>query len=371
MSDGDETRRALCTFETEGIPGAPRSGRDEALVDDDGMGVGGVRIEFLDADTLTDEHRVLTLGLHPSGQLRLSMLARRHETFSMALAEARDAARVRGLLAHGLGEPERFDGALLEPGPGRDARLLVWPTHVTVVPAGSDPLQVPLGSVDEVRFVEGTWEVVLATEDGALHFGRLARRTDAFARAVRDARSSMLESCVRTSGTRLFSDGRAVPARDLDTDFERLLVSFSAPERLDGAREIVKRAGRDSCALGLVELLDPDDEGLAAKEELPESTASFLLAQVGGLVALELLSGPSAATYVFRGTLADVARDLAGMHFRRRALALTGVEARGPAGRPYRLALRRLEPLKRLRAATAARVIHDEGWGEALSKALA
>jgi hypothetical protein len=371
MSDSDETRRALCTLETEGLSGALRSGQGEALVDDDGVGVGGVRIEFLDADTFTDERRVLTLGLHPSGQLRISMLARRHETFARALADARDAARVRGLLAHGLGNPEPFDGALLEPAPGRDAGLLVWPTHVTVVPAGADPFQIPLGSVDEVRFVEGTWEVVLATAAGAFHFGRLARRTDAFARAVRGSRDAMLERFARASGTPLFSDGRWVPARDIGSDFERLLVSFSAPERLDGAREIVQRAGRDSCALGLADLLDPDDEGLAAKDVLPQNTASFLLARVGELVVLELLSGPSAATYVFRGTPAAIGRDLAGIHFRRRGLALTGAEANGPSGRPYRLALRRLEPLKRLRAATAARVIHDEGWGEALSRAIA
>ena len=370
MNDGDETRRALCAFETEGLSGVAPSGEGEAIVDDDGVGVGGLRIEFLDADTFTDERRVLTLGLHPSGRLRLSMLARRHETFAKALSEARDAARVRGLLAHGLGEPGRFDGALLEPGPARDARLLVWPTHVTVLPTGSDPFQVPLGLVDEVRFVEGTWEVVLATGAGTFHFGRLARLTDAFACAVREARSRLLERCARASGTRFFSDGRAVPARDLDTDFDRLLASFSEPERFDGAREIVKRAGRNSCALGLVELLDPDDERLAAKEELPENTASFLLAQFGGLVVLELLAGPSAATYVFRGTPDAISRDLAEIHFRRRGLALSDTESRGPAGRPYRLALRRLEPLKRLRAATAARVIHAEGWSEAISKAL-
>lgn len=370
MNDGEETRRALCTFETEGLTGAGGSGEAEALVDDDGVSVGGVRVEFLDVDAFTDERRVLSLGLHPSGQLRLSMLARRHETFSRVLGEARDAARVRGLLAHGLGVPERFDGTLLEPGPARDARLLVWPTHVTVVPAGGDPFQIPLGSVDEVRFVEGTWEVVLTTAESAFHFGRLARRTDAFARSVRQARAAMLERCARASGTRLFADGRPVPAKDLGPGFERLLVSFSAPERLDGAREIVKRAGRDSCALGLAELLDPDDEGLAAKEQLPENTAAFLLAGTGGLTVLELLSGPSAATYVFRGTPSAVAGDLAAIHFRRRALALTAAEANEPAGRPYRLALRRLEPLKRLRAATAARLIHDESWEAALSKAL-
>ena len=108
MSDGEETRRALCSFETEGLAGAPARGEGEALVDDDGVSVGGVRVDFLDADTLVDERRVLTLGVHPAGTLRISRCARRHDTFSKALAGARDDARVRGLLPHGVGRPEVF-----------------------------------------------------------------------------------------------------------------------------------------------------------------------------------------------------------------------------------------------------------------------
>ncbi len=370
MNGVEETRRALCAFETDGLDGVPARGEGEARIDDEGVSVGGVRVEFLDVDSFADERRVLTLGLHPAGALRISMLARRHETFAMALGEARDAARVRGLLAHGLGVPESFDGALLEPGPARDARLLVWPTHVAVVPAGADPFQVSLGGVTDVRFTEGTWEVLLDAPGGPFHFGRLARRTDAFARAVRAARAAMLERCANASGTRLFADGRAVAASALGRDFERLLEAWSAPERLAGAREIVRRAGREASSIGLAELLDPDEEGLAAKAELPENTAAFLLAVVRGRVVLELLSGPSAATYVFRGSREEIGADLATLHFRRRGLSLTRAEENGPEGRPYRLALRRLEPLKRLRAATLARVVHDARWPQGFAKAL-
>lgn len=371
MNGVEETRRALCAYEAEGIEAAPARGDSEARIDDDGVSVGGLRVEFLDVDSFADAGRVLTLGLHPAGALRISMLARRHETFARALGEARDAARVRGLLAHGLGAPESFEGALLEPGPARDARLLVWPTHVAVVPAGADPFQVPLGGVTDVRFTEGTWEIVLDAPGGPFHFGRLARRTDAFARAVRVARAEMLERCASASGTRLFSDGRAVAASALGSDFERLLEAWSAPDRLQGAREVVRRAGgRERSAIGLAELLDPDEEGLAAKVELPENTAAFLLAEVRGRVVLELLSGPSAATYVFRGTREEAGADLAALHFRRRGLALTRAEEAGPSGRPYRLALRRLAPLMRLRAATLARVVHDARWTESLAKAL-
>lgn len=370
MSASDETRRARCAWETEGLGSAPARGEGEALVDDDGVSVGGHRVEFLDVDSLADAGRVLTLGLHPAGVLRLSMLARRHETFAKALGEARDAARVRGLLAHGLGIPDTFEGAVLEPGPARETRLLVWPTHVAVVPAGADPFQVPLGGVTDVRFAEGTWEVVLDAPGGPFHFGRLARRTDAFARAVRAARAAMLERCATASGTRHFADGRAVPADALGRDFERLLEAWSSPERLEGARGIVRRAGRESSSIGLAELLDPDEAGLAANVELPANTAAFLIAAVRGRVVLELLSGPSAATYVFRGSREEVEAGLAALHFRRRGLALTRAEENGAAARPYRLALRRLEPLKRLRAAAFARILHDARWSDELAHAL-
>jgi hypothetical protein len=112
VRDGDEARRALCAFETEGLPGAATRGEGEGVIDDDGVSVAGLRVEFLDADDFADEKRVLILGLHPSGTLRISRLGRRHETFSRALSDARDAARVRGLLAHGLGVPEAFARAV-------------------------------------------------------------------------------------------------------------------------------------------------------------------------------------------------------------------------------------------------------------------
>ena len=42
---------------------------------------------------------------------------------------------------------------------------------------------------------------------------------------------------------------------------------------------------------------------------------------------LEILAGPSAATYVFEAPIEDVNRDLQLLHFRRGALALTEAEA--------------------------------------------
>ena len=103
---------------------------------------------------------------------------------------------------------------------------------------------------------------------------------------------------------------------------------------------------------------------------MPERWASFLLVPAGSLTVLEILAGPSAATYVFAAPMVDVNRDLQLLHFRRGALALSGKDAEPAAGNAWRLALRKLEPLGRLRAATRARLIHSEGWAGALARAL-
>ncbi len=366
----DETRRAGCSFEAVGIPGAPASGEGEAVVGDDGLTAAGIAVEWLDVETLVDAERVLTLGLWPEGTLRLSMMGRRHETFVAEARRARERARVAGLLAHGIAAPERFEGGLHLPGPVRDAQLLVWPTHVTVVPDGEDPFQVPFGAVTAIRFEPEAWRVVVETRDGTFAFGHLARKTDALARALAKARDAQGARLSAVAGSSLFADGRGVRRRDL-RDFDRLVESWTAPDRAEGAAALLSRARpADEARIGLVELLDPDEAGLDAKVPLPENLAAFLLVPAGGRVVLELLSGPSAATYVFEGEADAIGRDLQALHFRRRALALSEKEAAGAAGRPYRLAFRRLAPLSRLRAATRGRLVHGEGWADALARAL-
>lgn len=366
----DETRRSRCAFLAEGLPGGRAEGEAEAVVTDDGLSAGPVVVEWLDADGFLDADRVLTLSLFPAGTLRLSMLGRRHETFVRAAAGARDRARVAGMLAHGLAAPEAFDGSVLSPGPPRAARLLVHATHLTAVPEGEDPFQVPLGAVESVRFEPEEWRVDVTTAEGSVALGHLARRTDAFVRALEEARAAQGRRLAEASGVTLFADGRGVAARDLPA-FESLREAFTAPEREEAAKAVLARAQADACRLGLVELLDPDADALAAKRPLGENLAAFLLAPAGRRVVLEVLSGPAAATYVFEGQIGALERDLQAIHFRRRPLALTDRDAEGTAGRGYRLALRRLEPLRRLRAALRARVVHGEDWGPAFERALA
>ena len=167
-----------------------------------------------------------------------------------------------------------------------------------------------------------------------------------------------------------FADGRGV-ARSSIAGFDALVARCASPDRLEGARTILGAASGDEPRLGFVQLLDPDGESLQAPSALPENWASFLLVPAGRRVVLEILAGPGAATYIFNAAIDAVNRDLQLLHFRRAGLALTAEQAAITPENPHRLALRRLEPLQRLRAATHERLVHSGRWSAALAEAVA
>jgi hypothetical protein len=228
----------------------------------------------------------------------------------------------------------------------------------------------PFGAMSEIVAFDDPPSVTLVSGEERVVLGQLARRRDVFHAKVLANRDAQAQTLARYTGRSGFADGIGAP-RDQVTGFDMLLGRSSSAERLDGARSILARVTEGEPRIGFVQLLDPDAEMLQASAPLPENWASFLLAPVGGRVVLELLAGPSAATYVFEGAIDAVNRDLQLMHFRRAALALTPAQAEITPDNPHRLALRGLAPLKRLRTATRARLIHDERWKDALGAALA
>ena len=199
--------------------------------------------------------------------------------------------------------------------------------------------------------------------------GQLGRQRDALQAAVLKRRAAQAQLLEGLTGNVGFADGLAVPKSKV-SGFDALVGSVTAAERAECASALVAAGKGGEARLGFVQLLDPDADAAQPETPLPENWASFLLVPAGGLVALEILAGPSAATYVFSGETDAINRDLQALHLRRGPLALSAKEAELTPLNPYRLALRRLEPLKRLRAATRARVIHNEAWGESLKAAL-
>lgn len=366
----EETRRAPAAFAFQDAGGAITArGQADAVIDDDGLSVGAITVAFLDADTLGAEEYRIEIGCWPGGTLLLNQLGRRFDTFTAELRRTRNQARVVGLLAHGVAMPTTFPAAVLGESSARPVECQVYDTHITLVPEDGDPWQVPLGALTGVEITDEPPAVVLLTAQGRTTIGLLARRRDEFHRAVTERRHAQAKLLQSLTGTAVFADGLGIE-RPRAPDFDALVERWTVPERAACAAALLRAARGGEPRLGFVQLLDPDGEALEALPQLPEHWASFLLVPVGTLTVLEILAGPSAATYVFEGAIEGVNRDLQLLHFRRAALALRGKDAEPAAGNSYRLALRKLEPLQRLRAATRARLIHGDAWADGLAKAL-
>ena len=367
----EETRKARAVYALyDAGGGIAASGEADAEAGDEALTVGSVALNWLDADTLRAAGYSVTLDRWPAGRLVLSQLGRRFEAFAAAAREARDRARVAGLLAHGLDEPLPFSGAVLEPAPVREARLLLYATHLTVVPKEDEPFQVPYGAIAGLHMDSARHAVALETTGGSILLGQLGRRIDAFHSALGAGRGAQAKRLGDLTGETVFADGQGVSRSALNR-VDELARAFAAPERAAGLPALLGPADPPQAVrFGFVELLDLDERLAPAARGLPEHLASFLLVPVRGHVVLEILAGPSAATYVFSGDVEEINRDLQALHFRRRPLALSGKEAELTTSNPYRLALRKLPALQRLRAATCARLNHGSGWEAALAKAI-
>jgi hypothetical protein len=368
----DDTRRASLTYALAGTGGSgagDQAGSGEAVIGDDGLSVGPVSVSFLDADQLRATNYRIEIDCWPAGRLTLEQLGRRYDTFLRELSRARDQARVRGLLAHGVTMPLTFAGALLDHGV-RPAEFQIYDTHVTVVPGEADPYQIPLGALTEVTAVDDPPGVLLVAGSSRTLVGQLARQRDALLHAVTERRHAQARLLSEQTGLSGFADGRAVPRPEVP-GFDDLVRRFTAPDRAACAGQLLAAVRGSEPRLGFVQLLDPDSESEAGETVLPKPWASFLLVPAGAVVAFEILAGPSAATYVFEGDAAVVGVHLQALHARRAPLALSDAEARLTLGNPYRLALRRLESLRWLRAATRARLVHNDGWTAELQRAVA
>jgi hypothetical protein len=365
-----EQRQASPAWAARGVAvEGPAQGKGLASLDEDGLSVGPLRVAWTDTDRVTIRAFRIELGLWPAGTLELSELGRRFESFAAELASLRNRARVAGLLAHGVVVPRVYAGEWARDASHEPVEIQVYPTHVTIVPSHEDPVQIPLGGLVSIHATEHPPAAELSGPGLAITLGHLGRQHDALIRAVTDARDLQAQTLAGYTGRNVFADGRGVARASLE-GLDYLLERSCSPARLEGARELLGLAGGGEPRLGYAQLLDPESESMPAHAPLPENWAAFLLVPVGPRVVLELLAGPSAATYVFEGDIAEINRDLQQLHFRRAQLALTEAHATITPDNPHRLALRKLAPLQRLRAATRARILHTEVWSRAIRAAV-
>ena len=182
-----DARRAPAAFEQyDARDAVTQAGSAEAIITDDGLTVGDVSVAFVDADSLNTGDYRIELGLWPEGKLVLTQLGRRFDTFVKELRRARNQARVRGMLAHGITMPDAFSGALLRKSGNQAAEFQIYDTHITVVPDDRDPWQIPLGALNDVTAIDDPPAFVLESDAGLTTFGQLGRKRDEWGRAISD-----------------------------------------------------------------------------------------------------------------------------------------------------------------------------------------
>jgi len=364
-----DTRRAPAAFKLSDVAGEVVSeGGGEATLGEGALGIGTVSVPFIDVDVLHAADYRIALEIWPDRRLTLTELGRRFDTFVDELRRARNQARVAGLLAHGTTMPELFAGAVLTGTSGEAAEFQLYDTHVTIVPADRNPLQLPLGAITALSSQDDPPAVVIETGAERTVLGQLGRQRDAVLSAIATRRGAQQRFLADLTGEEGFSDGWGVD-RSRVRGFDRLLARSTSVDRTASCHRLLESATGEP-RVGFVQLLDPEGERLPSAERLRDPWAAFLLVPVGTLTVLEILAGPSAATYVFRGDVDSVNRDLQLLHFRRAQLALAAEQAVVTPSNPHRLALRALEPLQRLRTATVARIVHSDRWESRLLEAL-
>lgn len=185
---------------------------------------------------------------------------------------------------------------------------------------------------------------------------------------------------VRATASRLMLEGRPVTPGDLGDGWAVIEAATLGVAPFDASYRVLREIGGGEEAAPRWLACAPDRPGA------PDSPKVwFFVGLPGNLVAMELVSAGSHATYLFRvgtraawaGTLpagaletavADVSEALIDARFLRQPMALPAAQLALPDGLRYRLALAALPSLAAARARFVARIVHRDAasWEAAL-----
>lgn len=214
----------------------------------------------------------------------------------------------------------------------------------------------------------------LAVERERARLAGLRERALADAAAIVDRLTPGTPADVRNGAGRLLVDGRPVTPAELGAawpDVEGAVLSD--PTYARSYEQLVERAGGATQPSGRWISLAPRVPG-----KPDEHMCWFFVALPRDLVAFELVSGGSHATYLFRAggdlaaTVYDVSESLIDSRFLREPIYLPEQELADPERQRYRFAIAALPSLRAARARFAGRLIHvdDASWSRALDEAI-
>ncbi len=303
-----------------------------------------------------------------------------------------------------------------------EADIRLYKTNVAVLPTRSQGFQFRLADVDAVDWQSGSYEVRVEMPERCLKFRQLGKRTEEFARKMRDALSAVRASSAQAihstfpfldpdqvrQVSALMRDGRSAPmtklaaihrnipgalaANAVDADLKpyyEQLLRRTVEGRLYAGFKLIReeeqqQGGRRSAA-------EDESEGGAADADAagPESLYWFFfplavkpgVGEAANLLAWEAISGAGRATYFFRivepsqaGELRDGGRAaalieaavqrldsaLGVLNFRRRPIYLSERELNeNPLYHRYAIAARRIAEVRQLRASFVGRAAHS------------
>lgn len=368
------------------------------------------RLDFDDMDAVSAEGDLgITLALAGGLKLRLSKLGTRRDAL---LRELRAAWREHAVDRLRLGEatsPVRFDADVTRGGQTSPAEVRVYSTRITVLPERGEPFAQTLGSVTGVVFDDASYAVNFTAPDGDWSAGKLGKQTQPFQRLIEERRGALhtrggkalaqllpgYDSLTLRRIGALLPDAAVASASALDAikpgTFGALAKAAAATPALQKSlAELQKRAASGESAVCIAESRSPSDTEAEEPEPQPEGdepaeaippnpalegrTIGLVFPLAGGKVlAVEVGGHAGKATYLFRAngtTPKQLLADWAQLDFKREPIYLAEDKlCSGPHG-SWRMALRRSEPLQRLRAAYLGRLAHGANWSANLDKQL-
>jgi hypothetical protein len=364
------------------------------------------RLDLDDVDgVLEDGPLAIRLALAGGLALELTKLGRQRDAL---LRELRGAWRTHAVDRLRLGEaeaPQRFEAEVTRAGATSPAEVRVFGTRLAVVTDAGAAFAQPLGSLTAVKFDEGAYAVELTAAEGAWRIAKLGKQTQPFLRLLEDRRAALhrragtalqlllpsLDSLTLRRLGALLPDGGVATAAALDAikpgTFAALARVAAVTPALKKSIGALQKSAAPGAAVCIAELREPEEDAepdveleAASEEEAPappnpglEKRAVGLIFPLAGGRALAVEVGGHAgkATYVFRGGAEQAGAllaDWAQLDWKREPIYLGEDKlCAGPHG-SWRMALRRSEPLKRLRAAYLGRVKHDGTWQANLDK---
>lgn len=295
----------------------------------------GRTFDLADIDALTAADHGLRLRLYTGETLLFTHLGK---VYDRAVDELRQAWLTRLVKALMLS-----DLPLVDVFTSREGEVRVFEGGLAVLPDDAAPFHVRMADIDRVTFDADAYEVRLETRRGRFAFGKLAKRTDVFKRAIEDTLAKLDKAAAAAlTGMKPWREGRLTPwAPEHDAAI--------APDQKPFADHLASLADRSKVRVAFKRVYSVD-------EESPTPVAFSFYYPIGDLVAQEVVSAAGSATYWFRtGDLEELNAGLSILNFRREPVYLPEDD---PRFERYRPAMRRIPELRAVRAAFVDRSIH-------------